>query len=127
MSTLATRTRRIASEYGWNRGSRHYSQQSTTASVGADQENPTWKSEVDPPNWLRLRFRLYTNRKVGTILGLVGNLQELGMWSIDRKLVFSHRRGEYPYWSSDELLIPLQQRSLSVEYKYVFVDSVRCI
>lgn len=106
----------------------HFSQPSTAGSLGGEQETAMWiggKVEPETPNWLRLRFRVQVNRKFGTQLGLVGNLQELGMWSSDHKLLLSSRVGEYPMWSSEELLLPVHQRVLSVEYKYVFVDSVR--
>ena len=128
MSAAGARQRRLASEISWNRGSMHFSQPSTAGSLGGEQEAAVWtgsKGDAESPNWLRLRFKVQTSRKTGSVLGLVGNLQELGMWSLDHKLALSSRVGEYPLWSSEELLLPVHQRVLCVEYKYVFGDSVR--
>lgn len=128
MSAAGARQRRLASELSWNRSSKHYSQPSTAGSLGGEQEAALWtgsKSDSESPNWLRLRFKVQASRKAGSVLGLVGSLQELGMWSLDHKLALCSRVGEYPLWSSEELLLPVHQRVLCVEYKYVFGDSVR--
>lgn len=74
------------------------------------------------PNFLCLRFEVQ-GVKSGFSLGLVGNSAILGMWDLDHRVHLSLRTGS-SLWISDEVVIPVQESHISLEYKYVLITSV---
>ena len=77
-----------------------------------------------PSKLLRVKFQVRAFTRFGYGIALVGSAQELGMWSVDRKLPLSTDKLSYPIWTSDEVLLTAASKLYLLEYKYVLLEPV---
>ena len=128
---MATYNRsRQQSDATWKRLTHHISHISNTIQI--DPEDSPLVIHRDSPetgdipaiNRLTLQFVVEARTRSGGVVGLLGNCAELGMWDVDHKVMLETEAGELPVWSTHEISFFVHSSHLSLEYKYLQVDSV---
>ena len=67
-----------------------------------------------------LEFKVQYKSKIGQILHICGNVEELGNWNADNSPKLATNRGIYPIWESKfNFSLPV---GMTIEYKYVLID-----
>ena len=77
--------------------------------------------EIDlEPNKAILEFKVKYESKMGQILHICGNIEELGNWNADNSPRLKTKPGLYPNWESNfSFSLPI---GMTIEYKYVLID-----
>ena len=134
MEVVEGDTKKKQTEQAWKRISHHFSHLSTNISLDTTSDSPVALSwplishlSDSPPasNFLRVTFQVRVCTKFGCTVGLVGNAQELGMWGLDRRVALRTDPQSYPVWTSAEVLVAANGKTLVLEYKYVCLEQVR--
>ena len=67
-----------------------------------------------------LEFKVQYKSKIGQILHICGNVEELGNWNADNSPKLATNPGIYPIWESKfKFSLPV---GMTIEYKYVLID-----
>lgn len=121
---------RQQSDATWKRLTHHISHISNTIQIDTEDSPPIARREsqeteaIPAINRLTLQFVVEARTRGGGGVGLVGNCAELGMWDVDHKLVLETWAGDSPVWSTPEISFSVHSSHLTLEYKYLQIDSV---
>ena len=70
--------------------------------------------------YAELEFKVEYKSKIGQILHICGNVEELGNWNADNSPRLRTNPNIYPYWESNfNFSLPV---GMTIEYKYVLID-----
>ena len=70
---------------------------------------------------VKIKFSVSATTPFGCEVKLVGNLRELGSWSVQDAPLLATSKEKYPNWASPNLSITIPSFPFSFEYKYVIV------
>ena len=71
-------------------------------------------------SYANLEFKVKYESKMGQILHICGNVEELGNWNEDNSPKFATNKTIYPIWESKfDFSLPV---GMAIEYKYVLID-----
>ena len=73
--------------------------------------------------YAELEFKVEYKSKIGQILHICGNVEELGNWNADNSPRLRTNPNIYPYWESNfNFSLPV---GMTIEYKYVLIPFER--
>ena len=70
---------------------------------------------------VKLKFSVSTATPFGCEVKIVGNLRELGSWSVTDAPLLTTSKEKYPNWTSSSISITIPSFPFTFEYKYVIV------